>query len=524
MVGTFCCALLFLGVMGQVLPRDFAWGTATAAFQVEGAWNVSGRGPSIWDYFTTFPGRIYNNETAEIADDFYDRYPSDIKIIQQLGVKNFRVSISWTRVLPTGDVANPSASGVQFYNDLFNALLSAGIEPFVTLYHWDLPQTFNNFTAQSTWLDPDMPNKFNAYADFCFRTFGGKVRHWLTMNEIQSFAWLGYGVGMHAPGRCSPSWGSWCQPIGGGGNSSTEPYIAAHNALIAHALAVQTYRTKYQRAHGGKIGMTINSGYALPWNSSSIQDINATQISVAFGYGWFADPQVFGRYPNEMSSLITGGRLPQFNASMSALIKGSYDFLGLNYYASNYVQWTGVPGDSFGNDGRFNSSAYNATGHLIGPFAASTWLNVYPPGLRDMLVWIKKRYNDPEVYVFENGVSCPGENEMPESQALNDTFRMNYVYDHIMEMVDAVRRDGVRVKGYFLWSLMDNFEWTDGYSVRFGITYVDYTNNLTRTVKNSGYMYADLIGYLKKGKVVAKDQLFSKYLRTDNEETFAEDY
>ena len=525
MVNKWCSVLFLVCALGQVLPPDFAWGTATAAFQVEGAWNVSGRGASIWDYFQSFPGRIYNNETAEIADDFYHRYPSDIKLLQQLGVKNFRVSISWTRVLPTGDVANPSAAGVQFYTDLFTALLSAGIEPFVTLFHWDLPQTFNNLTAQSTWLDPDVANKFNAYADFCFSKFGGQVKYWLTMNEIQTFTWIGYGVGVHAPGRCSPSWGSWCQQIGGGGNSSTEPYIAAHNALIAHALAVQTYRSKYQRSQGGKIGMTISSSYSLPSNSSSLQDINATNTAVAFQYGWFADPQVFGRYPNEMSSLITGGRLPQFNASMSALIKGSYDFLGLNYYYSNYVKWTGTPGDNFGSDGRFDSSPYNATGHLIGPFADSPWLNVYAPGLRDILRWIKRRYNDPEIYVFENGVSCPGESQMPEMQALNDTFRMNYIYDHVMEMVDAVRRDGVRVKGYFYWSLMDNFEWTDGYNVRFGITYVDYANNLTRTVKNSGYMYADLIGYLKNGDVVSKEQAFSKYISTNTNihETYSED-
>ncbi|CAG9333785.1 unnamed protein product [Blepharisma stoltei] len=489
--------ILFLGIAyGAVLPRDFAWGTATAAFQVEGAWNVSGRGQCIWDYFQNFPGRIYNNETGHVADDFYDRYPSDIKILQQLGIKNFRVSLSWTRLLPNGLVTNVNQAGVQFYNNLFDALLAAGIQPFVTLFHWDLPQTFNNFTAQSTWLDPDVANKFNAYADFCFKTFGNKVKYWITMNEIQTFTWIGYGVGTHAPGRCSPNWGDWCQQVGGGGNSSTEPYLAAHNALLAHGLAVQTYRKYYQPTQKGKIGMTISSAFYYPSNTSEPEDYKSADVSVAFQYGWFADPQVFGRYPEEMSSLITGNRLPTFTTEQSMMLKGSYDFLGVNYYYSQYAHYTGVPGDNFGNDCRCSQSPYNSTGHLIGPYADSGWLNVYAPGFRGLLNWVKNRYNNPDIYVLENGVSCPGENTVPEAQALNDTFRMDYLYNHIMNMVDAVVNDGVRVKGYFVWSLLDNFEWTDGYNVRFGLTYVDYNNNLTRTVKNSGYLYQSLIGYL----------------------------
>ena len=496
---------VFSPVMGGVLPADFAWGTATAAYQVEGAWNVSGKGNSIWDYFTTFPGRIYDNQTAEVADDFYNRYPEDIKILQKLGIKNCRVSISWPRVLPTGDPRNPNPEGVAFYTTLFNALLAVEIEPWVTLYHWDLPQIYNNNTAQGSWLNPDVANKFNDYADFCFKTYGNKVKYWLTMNEIQSFAWLGYGAGIHAPGRCSPNIGNWCQNIGGGGNSSTEPYIAAHNALIAHALAVNTYRTKYQKLQEGKIGMTINAGFALPSNISNPNDYQAVNTSIAFQYGWFADPQVFGRYPQEMVDLITENRLPTFNASMSNLIKGSYDFLGVNYYSSSYVSYTGVVGNNFPSDSRTSSSPYNATGHLIGPFAASTWLNVYPKGLRGLLKWIKDRYHDPVIYVFENGVSCPNEDNIPESEALHDTFRMNYIYDHVLELIDAYRFDKVRIKGYFLWSLLDNFEWTDGYSIRFGATYVNYNNNLTRTIKDSGYMYSDLIQYYGTTKSLIED-------------------
>ncbi|CAG9333784.1 unnamed protein product [Blepharisma stoltei] len=495
-MGTFFQLVLLGLTFASVLPPDFAWGTAIAAFQVEGAWNISGRGVSIWDYFQDFPGRIYDNETAHIADDFYDRYPEDIKILQQLGIHNLRLSISWTRVLPAGTPENPNSAGIQFYNDLFDALLAAKIEPYVTLYHWDLPQVFNNLTAQSTWLDPDMPNKFNAYADFCFSTFGAKVKHWVTMNEIMSFAWQGYGWGIAAPGRCSPSVGSWCEQVGGGGNTSTEPYIVAHHALLAHGLAVQTYRQKYQALQKGKIGLTINTRFHLPWDSSNPDDYKAAQTAIAFSYGWIGDPVVFGRYPEEMTELITGNRLPEFTPEQSALLKGSFDYLGLNYYTTDYAQWTGEIGDNYWNDGRYNVSPYNKTGHLIGPTAQSSWLNVYPQGIRGILNWIKNRYGDHEIYVMENGVSDPGESQMSEEEALNDTFRIDYIYNHIMNMVDAIVNDGVRVKGYFLWSLIDNFEWADGFNTRFGITYVNYSQNLTRAIKNSGYLYQSLIGYL----------------------------
>lgn len=487
---------LLVVVNSQVLPRDFAWGTATAAFQVEGAWNVSGRGESIWDYFQNIPGRIYDDETAHVADDFYHRYPDDIKLIQQIGANNFRLSISWTRVLPTGGVDNISQEGVQFYLDLLTSLKSAGIEPYVTLFHWDLPQTFNNFQSNGTWLDEDIANKFNQYADFCFKTFGHLVKKWLTFNEIQTFTWVAYGIGVHAPGRCSPDINSFCASVGGGGDSSTEPYIAAHNALISHALAVQTYRSKYQKSQGGQIGMTISSAYFEPWNASNPNDVQAVNTGVAFQYGWFADPMVFGDYPSEMKTLITGNRLPVFNNTIKALLKGSYDFLGVNYYTSYYAKYTGNVGNNFGNDGRFDQTPYNASGHLIGPFAESGWLNVYAPGFRGLLNWINKRYNKPRIYVFENGVSCPGENDEPESVALNDEFRVEYIYNHVMNMLDAIVEDGVNVRGYFLWSLLDNFEWSDGYHVRFGITYVDYENGLTRTFKQSAYLYQSLIQYL----------------------------
>lgn len=487
--------MMFPFGLSQVLPSDFAWGTATSAFQVEGAWNVSNRGLSIWDYFQSFPGRIYNNDTGQIADEFYYRYQSDIDLMANLNIKAFRLSFSWTRIFPTGNISEVNQKGVDFYLALIQTLIQSNIEPYVTLYHWDLPQTYNDLGDHSGWLNPNIVHQFNAYSDFCFKTFGHLVKKWITMNEIQTFAWVAYGLGIHAPGRCSPEFGSWCSEVGGGGNSSTEPYIVAHHALLAHGLSVQTYRTKY-KYQKGKIGLAINCQYEVPWNSSNINDINAVNTALSFEYGWLADPVVFGQYPAEMRNLITGNRLPEFNSSSSALLKGSFDFLGLNYYGSFYLKYTGIVGSNYGDDGRYQILGVNATGHQIGPQAEASWLYVYPKGLRQMLNWINKRYNSPEIYIFENGVSCPNESTIQFPQVLNDTFRVNYVYNHVMNMLDSIVEDKIKVKGYFLWSLVDNFEWSDGYNVRFGITYVDYQNNLTRTLKESAYLYQSLISYL----------------------------
>jgi beta-glucosidase len=480
----------------QVLPNDFIWGVSGSAFQTEGAYNIS-RGASIWDYFQQFPGRIANGDTGKTTDDFYHRYPEDITSLKSLGAKAYRLSISWSRVLPSGDTQNISEAGVQFYLSLLTALNSAGVDPWVNLYHFDLPQTFNTFSNNSTWLDVGMPEKFRAYAEFCFKTFGHLVKHWMTFNEVIDFTWLGYGTGDFAPGRCSPEFADWCKNIGGGGDSSREPYLVAHHVILAHALAVRTYRKSYSRT-GGMVGIGINVGFGLPFNVNNPVDVKAVDTSLAFQFGWFADPLVFGEYPQEMTSLITGGRLPGFNESMKALVRGAYDFLGVNYYTTSYIKDTGVVGGNYGNDGRYQGSTVNATGHIIGPQAQSTWLNVYPPGLRGILNWVSKRYSKvkPKLFVLENGVSCPNESQIPLQQALNDSFRVDYIYDHVMTLLDTITDDHIPIHGYFIWSLLDNLEWADGFETRFGLIYVDYKNNLTRYKKESWFLYKSLIQYI----------------------------
>lgn len=502
---------LFLGLAvicllsGQCLSSklnssNFVWGAATAAYQIEGAWNIDGKGLGIWDVYTQYPNVIYENETGQVADDFYHRYREDIQMMKDLGLKHFRLSIAWSRVLPNGTIDIVNQQGVDFYNNVIDTLIANGIQPWVTIYHWDLPAALNDKTSTGGWLNPDIVNKFNDYAEFCFKTFGDRVKHWITLNEIQEFAWGGYGSGGQAPGRCSPEYNSFCEEVGGGGNSSTEPYIAAHHALLSHAYAAQTYRTKYQPTQGGIIGVDIDSSFALPYNASNPDDVAAAETYLCFKYGWLADPLIFGKYPDIMVEYVTGGRLPTFNETESALIKGSVDFLGLNHYTTRYIKYTGVVGTDYQSDYRLEEHVTDVNGHQIGPLGGNSWLYVYPAGMRGIANWIGKRYNNTPLYIFENGVTCPNESVIPMELALKDTFRVNYLKDYILNLITAKLIDDVNVAGYFVWSLMDNFEWADGYRVRFGITYVDYEKNQTRHLKDSAYFYSTVIRAAQEGE------------------------
>ena len=400
LIGTFYVLFLLQDITYcTTFPEDFAWGVSTAAYQVEGAWNVSDKGLSIWDVFSHIPGRIQNNDTGDVADDFYHKYPEDIKMMQAMGIKNFRLSFSWARILPNGTTDRPSADGIAFYNNVLTALLEAGIEPYVTLYHWDLPQALNDKTVTGGWLNPNIPNKFNEYADFCFKTFGDKVKFWLTFNEISCISWLGYGAGVLAPGRCSPNYGDWCQDIGGGGNSSTEPYIVNHRALLSHGLAVQTYKTKYQSIQGGKIGLTINSEFALPYDPFDPLDIKAAETTLLFDYGTFADPIVFGDYPDRVKEYV-GDRLLVFTEEQKELLKGSYDFLGLNHYSSYYVQHTDQQGTDWGSDARNAGADADILGNSLPVLDGCDGATYYPEGIRGLLNWIDKRYNHPTYLYF----------------------------------------------------------------------------------------------------------------------------
>jgi beta-glucosidase len=253
---------------------------ATAAYQIEGATLIDGRGRCIWDDFTEFPNTIANNDTGKVADDFYHKYKEDVANMKSLGIKHFRMSISWSRVLPKGTIDEVNPLGVDYYNNLFNELLANGITPWVTLFHWDVPSGVHDRTDKGSFLSSDIVPKFNDYADFCFKTFGDRVKNWITLNEPWTHAWNGYGWGVLAPGRCSND--PKCIINGGGGNSSTEPYIVGHYLLLSHAAAYKTYKEKYQNDQKGIIGMTCNNDFAIPWNASDPLDWAASNRTLIF--------------------------------------------------------------------------------------------------------------------------------------------------------------------------------------------------------------------------------------------------
>jgi len=332
-------------------------------------------------------------------------------------------------------------------------------------------------------LNNSMATYFGKYADACFNAFGDRIVYWTTFNEPLTFCNVGYNYGSHAPGRCSDR--SKCSA----GNSSTEPYLCAHSVLLAHSEAVKIYRTKYQPTQKGKIGMTLNTDWAVPMTNST-DDANAAQRNLEFQCSWFADPVWFGDYPQSMKSAV-GSRLPQFTADQSVQIKGSWDFYAMNHYTTKYVSNRPIPNPSAGwDDDQGTSVTAYKDGVPIGPPADSNWLFVVPYGIRYMLGWISKRYGHPAIYITENGVDVPGESNMTLDQALNDTFRVNFYQNYTDNVMLAVG-DGVDVRSYFAWSLMDNFEWADGYNKRFGMHYVDYNNNLTRYQKQSALWYAN---------------------------------
>eukprot|EP00823_Brevimastigomonas_motovehiculus_P009090 TRINITY_DN8771_c0_g1_i1.p1 TRINITY_DN8771_c0_g1~~TRINITY_DN8771_c0_g1_i1.p1 ORF type:complete len:556 (+),score=134.51 TRINITY_DN8771_c0_g1_i1:75-1742(+) len=466
-------------------PIGFEFGSATASYQVEGAAYEDGRGLSIWDTFSHTPGKVANNDTGDVSDDHYHKYLQDIQLMKKMNVTFYRFSIAPSRILPTGELP-VNQKGIDFYNRLIDGLLEQGIKPFVTLYHWDLQNDLHE--KYGGWLNRSSVGYFTLYADACFAAFGDRVQRWLTFNEPWTFAYQGYGNGVNAPGRCSDR--NRCDA----GDSLTEPYIVAHNVLLAHAYTVQTYRQKYQQKQKGEIGMTLNCDFGIPLNPHNASDVAATQRYLEFFLGWYADPLYFGDYPASMRAIV-GDRLPRFSEEESRLLQDSKDFFGINSYTTTYVYDQPNPIDTepgWITDMHLGRTYYR-DGKPIGPRADSSWLYVYPPGIGALLRWIDSRYHRPIIFVTENGCDVPDESLIPMEQALNDTFRIDYYRGYLTHVLDALN-DGVDVRGYTMWSLLDNFEWADGYSKRFGLHYVDYNDpELKRYAKASVGFLSDVI-------------------------------
>ncbi|XP_010506359.1 PREDICTED: beta-glucosidase 44-like [Camelina sativa] len=470
------------GLSRQSFPKGFLFGTATSAYQVEGETHQDGRGPSIWDAFVKIPGTIAKNATAEITVDQYHRYKEDVDLMKKLNFDAYRFSISWSRIFPEGS-GKVNWKGVAYYNRLIDYLVQKGITPYANLYHYDLPLALEK--KYKGLLGRQVVNDFADYAEFCFKTFGDRVKNWMTFNEPRVVAALGYDNGIFAPGRCSKAFGNCTE-----GNSATEPYIVSHHLILAHAAAVQRYRKYYQAKQKGRIGILLDFVWYEPLTRSKA-DNYAAQRARDFHIGWFIHPIVYGEYPKTMQNIVKE-RLPKFTAEEVKMVKGSIDYVGINQYTTYYMSEphpTTKPKD-LGYQQDWNVQfGFAKLGKLIGPRAHSTWLYNVPWGMYKALMYMKERYGNPTMILSENGMDDPG--NVTLAQGLHDTTRIKYYRDYLTNLKKATD-DGANVVGYFAWSLLDNFEWLSGYTSRFGIVYVDY-KTLKRYPKMSAQWFRKLL-------------------------------
>uniref|UniRef100_A0ACD5Y0Z1 Uncharacterized protein n=1 Tax=Avena sativa TaxID=4498 RepID=A0ACD5Y0Z1_AVESA len=470
-------------------PKGFVFGTGSASYQYEGAVKEGGRGPTVWDKFAHTPGKIADGNNGDVALDFYHRYKEDLQLVKDMNMDAFRFSIAWSRILPNGSLSGGvNKQGVAFYNNLINEVIAKGLVPYVTIHHWDTPLALED--KYGGFLSEKIVKDYVDFAEVCFKEFGDRVMYWTTFNEPWSYSTYGYGSGLFAPGRCSPHVSASC----GAGDSAREPYIVTHNILNAHAAAVGLYRRRYQPTQKGQIGITVVCHWYLPYDPNSKADRDAARRRVDFMYGWFMDPIVFGDYPESMKAWL-GARLPKFTKEQKAALKGSHDFIGVNYYTAYYaisVPPANALASSYDADSRANVTGFR-NGKPIGPQAYTDFLFVYPPGIHDLMRYTKRKYNNPVIYVMENGIDEGNNTTMPTKAALNDQARVDYTFKHLLWLNLAIK-EKVNIKGYFAWTFMDCFEWGDGYKDRFGFIYVD-RSTLKRYRKKSSYWFAN---FLKK--------------------------
>ncbi|XVV07870.1 GH1 family beta-glucosidase [Actinosynnema sp. CA-248983] len=448
-------------------PEGFVWGAATAAFQVEGATTADGRTKSIWDTFCEVPGAVVGGDTGEPAADHYYRVEADVAMMADLGLHAYRFSTAWPRVRPDGGPVNQA--GLDFYSRLVDALLEKGITPWLTLYHWDLPQALED---KGGWTNRDTAYRFAEYAESVVGALGDRVVNWTTLNEPWCSSFLSYAAGIHAPGRQEP-----------------EAAVAAvHHLLLGHGLAVEAIRSQSTEA---KIGITLNMYPIIPADPDDPADLDAARRLDGQQNRIFLDPLFKGEYPEDIVQDLTPyGFTKHIRENDLEIISTPLDQLGVNYYAEHFVSATPEPPAPVAEGRRATGSPWVGAEHVSFPSRGlprtdMDW-EVEPDGLKKVLVRVAREYTDIPLYVTENGAAYP--DAVSSDGSIEDVDRLNYIDSHLRAAWEAIQ-EGVDLRGYFAWSLMDNFEWAEGYAKRFGIVHVDYETQV-RTPKMSAMWYS----------------------------------
>ena len=459
----------------SAFPKDFLWGAATAAYQVEGAHDVDGKGLSNWDVYSHLPGTTYMGTNGDVAADHYHRFKEDVALMAELGMKSYRFSVSWPRIFPKGR-GEVNEAGVKFYSDLIDELLKHGIEPMLTMYHWDLPQALQDEIGG--WESREIIDAFEGYARLLYERFGDRVKLWATFNETIVFTAFGYLTGMHPPGVKDPK----------------RAIQACHHVFISHARAVETFRNMGVQ---GQIGF-VNGMQPNDPISDKPEDVKACEFAEGCFTHWFFDPVLKGEYPAELLAMSQAAfGVPEFAPGDADLLKNNIcDFIGLNYYkremiaANNDVD--GFAMNTSGQKGSGQELGFKGLFKMVrnpnGRYTDWDW-EIYPEGLTDAILRINKRYGNVPIYITENGLGA--KDPIVNGEVL-DQPRIDYLRDHIQATAEAIKL-GADVRGYYPWSFIDLLSWLNGYQKQYGFVYVDHENNLARKKKLSFGWYQNVI-------------------------------
>ncbi|GAB0091276.1 Glycoside hydrolase family 1 [Sergentomyia squamirostris] len=475
-VGLF--VVILFGVLGvysshqnnTTFPEDFLFGSASAAYQIEGYSKADGKGVSIWDDLVeNHLDMVLDHRSADTGPDSYKFYKDDVMVMKEIGFNMYRFSIAWSRIMPDGELSSLNEAGLKYYDNLINELLANDIIPMVTMYHWDHPKDIQKLGGPLNRLFVDY---FKEYARVLFQRFGDRVKYWITVNEPSIFCTFSY---------TTETWGAAINVTGG-------EYYCAHNLLLAHATVYRMYQEEFA-SQGGKIGLSLHSRGYLPKNPDSDSDREAVKVGFLTDLGWSAHPvfSLSGDYSSVLRKFIdekskhegrAWSRLPHFTKEDKKLLRGSADFLGLNYYTSRLVEMDPNPfnGVSF----ILNDTRIIETPAKHWPQAKSEWLFSAPEGFRALLNWIKKEYNNPDVIITENGWSDDGQ--------LVDDDRIEYLRRHLTEILEAIKLDGCNVRGHTTWSILDNFEWMQGFTEKFGIVSWDEDSKQRRPKNSASFL------------------------------------